>query len=303
MNIQWSCICVAILIAAGCSGIATATRLERQAEALSEHFETVAYAGQPALASVGWGQSSSPLQMLLLPHDALFAALAHVDRLADGTIRRATSVLIGGRAFRPPRGLGSMLFQFCYVARLPDSSLLDEIMSRAAAVKEAEGLHQWAVVPGNELVGDRVYGVREDADTLLVCTDRADVTTVARTLRGSRATGGGINAWPIHERERADVWMYRRRSTQPGPGSTQWGGFLTADAVGLSARIDERRATFRIVRPAPEAEGYLERAANPLRRQPSAGDTWEASWNLDDRTETVEKDLDALAWFGFGVLL
>jgi hypothetical protein len=88
-----------------------------------------------------------PFGPLLFAFDTLGpSARAHFDRSVD-------EVAMGARNFRPPRGLGSVQFDFCYIVRLRQRTLsIGEWLQEGGVTSDAvrvarEGVLTWALPP------------------------------------------------------------------------------------------------------------------------------------------------------------
>ena len=211
---------VSIVVVAGRAS-ATPDRERPVASVLFERFETVFYSKSDLLsASQPYHQvSTQEANYLRFPFAYLSKGLDSAGKqISAEMLESAAAVFVGARDFQPPKGLGGVRSQRCYVVILGDHNAfqLQKYFHQAPQSSAAGSpVWKWSAKLGEFGEGDpkpsSLYSTQIGQSYVLVSNDLSELQTTADRLSSSNQDAlvlAGIREWDTVRQH--DIWGYRR---------------------------------------------------------------------------------------------
>jgi len=301
---------------------ADTNRESRAAAALFGDFETVFYSKPHLLSSSDTYDQLSKLETsnLRFPFSYLQGALdALAGQFPTDTLASSEAVLVGAKDFQPPKGLGPVRSQRCYVVVLgkrgaPDlrkTFNYDPVASAAGAP-----VWNWGAKLGEFGEGDlrtsSLYAVVVANSYLLVSNNLAELQSVADKLASvtddSSRTLSGIRQWESVSRH--EFWGYRRyRHTGVADRMAAGMADVTPSAEALIFFLDSnKKSVLRLLasddRTAEKMNAGISKAGvgwPPLKA--SGARAWETAISFSGDEQSAERTFIVVGLFGFPVYL
>jgi hypothetical protein len=305
----------AAILLSGCHRGMASSNQSQAASILTEQFETVFYA-QAGLLKGSAGYKELPAKnanSLRVPFSDLIGGLQSLGaQVPIEVFEAANAVLVGAKDFQPPKGLGAVRSQFCFVVAFRDGSQVD--ISRVAKTSSSisslgDGIWTWETKPTEGQSGpQKFFAVQRSRDYLLVSNDLATLRAIAGGLATLNRTPfqvpNGISDWKTLSGH--DLWGHRRyRQNEVHDKNAAGTTDVTPTATSLLFFVDadKKAAALRLF----ASDGSTAEKMNASRKlpllRPVGTNSWEANISLSDDEVSVERVLSAMWLFGFGIYL
>lgn len=303
----------------GCGGSAADTSHEsRAASALFGEFETVFYAKRDLSSGAGaFGQLSEKNAVeLRAPFAYFLGAFYWMGKQVPAEIlSNSAAVLMGAKDFQPPKGLGPVHSQRCYVVVLGKWSTLDlrKYFSYGPVASAAGApVWNWGANLGEFGEGDprasSLYAAMVANSYLLVSNNLAELQSIADKLTSptddSSQALAKIREWELVSQQK--LWGYRRyRHTGVVAGDASGMRDVTPSAEALVFFLDSKKK--KCVLQLLASDGSTTEKLNtwgvfPPLRSFSTG-AWETTIPLANDQQTSDRMFYVFGLFGFPVYL
>jgi hypothetical protein len=322
-------ILISLLILASCSQIKPISeKATLAASALFEQFESVFFSDSRVLLDTGKFDALSPNEVNALrrPYTYLLGSVSMLGQEAtEQMLESSEAVLVGAKDFRPPKGLGPVRSQRCYVVVLRKQRLLLPFMRRKpfalhnyiqkgpVAFHSGTSIWSWSVELGEFGEGDprpsTIYGAQLGDSYLILSNSLQILQTLAENLLSVSNAARAVNEmrdWPSFSQHQ--VWGYRRYAHAEIHDKAA-AGLLDvttgAQALIFFADIMNKRAVIRLhcdVADEGTPAKINARAILP-RLKSGEGPFWTTAFPLNGNEEVQERILFVMGLFGFGAYL
>lgn len=306
-----------LLLGCGRSG-AEQNHESRAAAALFGEFETVFYSKRDLSSRAGvFGQlSEKNAEELRAPFAYFLGAFYWMGKQVPAEIlSNSAAVLMGAKDFQPPKGLGPVHSERCYVVVLRKWSTLDlRKYFNYGPVASAAGapVWNWGANLGEFGEGDprasSLYGAVVANSYLIVSNNLAELQSIADKLTSptddSSQTLSRIREWELVSQHK--LWGYRRyRHTGIVAGDASGMRDVTPSAEALLFFLDSKKKTCMLRLLASDSsttEKINTWAVFPPLRSSGPG-TWETTIPLANDEQTSDRMFYVFGLFGFPVYL
>jgi hypothetical protein len=295
--------------------MAEANRESRAASVLFGHFETVFYAKSDVLAGVYDHVAQHDAEVALFPFLELTEALKSLgSNTSKEMLTSSEAVLLGAKDFRPPKGLGGVHSQRCYIVILGTHARFDlrAYFHRAPAGSAAGApVWTWSAKLGEFGEEDRrpssFYAAQFANSYLLLSNNPEDLQATAKAITSSENPNkvlAGIRDWEQVSQHK--VWGYR---------CYRHSGVVDREAAGMSSVTPGTKALIFLVDFGNKAcvirlfssDTNADTAARISSvyklpsMKPQAAGVWETRFPLAGDEESWDRLVTVMDLFGFGV--
>lgn len=309
---------IAFLLSGCTKSAANSTEQQRAASTLFDQFETVFYTKADLLSGSGGYKrlSQRDANALRAPFAYLLYALDQPGKqVSTEVLRNSDAALVGAKDFRapggPPPNLGGVQSSFCYILVLGDRSTFDlsKVASKSGVMSSAENaVWKWSAPPTEGHSQPYTFYATQVAHSyLLISNSLEDVHAISPKLGSNTAPNlSGFLDWESISQH--DLWGYRRYRhnevhNKVAAGMTD----VTSTATSLSffADADKKTVVLRLfASDGSTAEKINAHARMPLPLlKPVGKGSWEATIPVSGDDASVERVLDVMGLFGFGIYL
>jgi hypothetical protein len=290
----------------------------RAASALFSHFETVFFVAGSHLSEDSLDEPPREASnMVLSPLYELREAMkALAGNHAAGLLSGNDAILVGARDFLPPKGLGPVRSQRCYIIVLRGHSTVDlDAHSGTASILTVAGTKVlgWSAAIGEFGEEDprptSFYANTINGQYILVSNNLDDLKTISETL--SSATNPNRVLEEIREWKQIKgyaVWGYRRyKRRKTGDATVGDASLAIASAEALTFRVDFGAKVCVLSVSGSEAnvdgaiKGNPTAAFLPFRRQGLG--TRSSTILLSDNQQSTDQLFAAISLLGFGAFI
>jgi hypothetical protein len=312
---------VSILIVTGRDS-ATPDRERAAASVLFERFETVLYSKSDLLsAPQAYHQmSAQDTNYLRFPFAYLSKGLDSAGKqISAEMLESAIAVLVGARDFQPPKGLGGVRSQRCYVVILGDHNAFQlQKYFHQAPQTSAAGSHvwKWSAKLGEFGEGDTkpssLYTTQIGHSYVLVSNDLSELQTVADRLSSSNQDApvlAGIREWESVRHH--EIWGYRhyRHSGVADPVAAGMSDVTpAAESLIFFVDVDKKVGVLRLLASDNSTADKINSAITSARSafpplKTSGGGASETMIPFAGDEATSERVFMVMGLFGFGIYL
>jgi hypothetical protein len=300
-------IAAAVMMLASCRASIVSNEIAITSRLL-ERFES-AFVADPSFVLRDGQTALSDITVLGSPFALLFGAFeALKPGLALESTKAASRFFVGARNFTPPRGLGTVRSERCYVIVFRDKKAID--LSKYA-VKPNGAVNEHNLLTWTATLHE--YGEAEPKPTVMhafhsgsfltVCNDRPSAEFLAR----DNFKPSSDRTLLVDERVmQAPLWAYRRYDRTTSPGLDSAGAAeIAQDAKALSLVVGQSLAEVTLTATTVSDAGTTAERLNatgklPTLRRERPG-TWTTVIRFSGDEQSLERALVLLYLFGFGI--
>ncbi len=196
----------------------------RTAAMLAKRFESVFVVRNPERAKM-----ADRLLLALLDH-----ALKQnkTMRGIDPFAKEVRSIIVGGRGFRAPRGLGSTRSNTCYIVESQSAvRLLARRGSESLELVSDVTPFRWHAQMGEGLGTEEFWVARWSWSAIVICNDRQEISELFRAQKSPMELAVPLNSAATAALEKSSFWGYRRIRHNESSVAGAAGGFPFIDST------------------------------------------------------------------------